>query len=404
MDDEVRQGIISAIKTLDDNAYRAWFGTKQPRYFARLASEVGFSSRAMDLQDLPDQFFEDVNFYIDSDMRTDTILQGVRATLNEGWYVTDINSYAGDDGTRALRFVKGPAQGGMGDIDDSFARFMLSQLEVRDLPLDMMGPQTNTFNRNLLKRNPQDPEVSFGDNAPYLSSRTINQIINQGNWRVEETGNGNISFYYQVDGVEFAYPSARLVPNPEDLKLNVEFTPRGRGVSLPGPVAETREFGKSLFPALDDGHRKQTIDDSVRRLRSFNPRPLNDTPKNRKKMEEDLINDATRQYDRSERNRMIQNGDRDVSFWEWVKGGFVSSGLEASGAYNIKPEEVVYGFLTGDKPGDQEETSSPLTTANDLRDFELLQHQIETINERRGAMGLEPTTLPEIEAAGRGED
>jgi hypothetical protein len=393
MEDQVNQQIISAIKTLDDDVYRAWFGIKPPRMFADLASQIGFNSRPLSVDDLPNQFFEDLKYYMGSDTSTDGILNSVRATLNEGWYVTDLASYAGDDGTRALRFVKGPTEGGMGDIDDGFARFMLSQLQVKDLPLTLTEPQSS--NRNLLKRNPADPEVSFGDNTPYLSSRTINQIINRGDWRIEETGNGAISFYYQVDGVEFAYPSARLVPNPEDLKLSVEFTPRGRGVGLPGTVAETREFGKSLFPAFDDGHRKQAIDDGIRRLYSFNPRPFIDTRQNRNKMDVDLINSVARQYDRSERNRMIQNDDRDVSFWEWVKGSLAL----ASGVPGVGDMDAAQDVFAAGTP-----SSSPVTTADDLRDFELLQDQIKIVNERRGAMGLEPTSLPEIEAARRGEN
>lgn len=56
MDDELKTSIISAIRTLDDDAYRAWFGTKPPRMFARLASQVGFGSRVLDLEELPSQF------------------------------------------------------------------------------------------------------------------------------------------------------------------------------------------------------------------------------------------------------------------------------------------------------------------------------------------------------------
>ncbi len=393
MDDELKTSIISAIRTLDDDAYRAWFGTKPPRMFARLASQVGFGSRVLDLEELPSQFFDDVSFYMGSNADTDNILQSVRATLNEGWYVTDLADYAGADGTRGLRFVKGPADGGMGDIDDSFARFMLSQLEVRDLPLDMMGPQTMTLNRNLLERNPADPEVSFGDDPPYLSPRTISQIIDEGNWRVEETGNGKINFYYQVDGVEFAYPSSRLVPNPDDLRLSVMHTPRGRGIELPGPVAQTREFGKSGFPALDDGHRKQAIDDGVKRLMSFNPRPLRDTPENWRQMEEDLKGFVTNQFDRQELNREIQNGNRDISFWQWVRGNLAL----ASGVPGVGDMDAAMDVSAAGQPG-------PLTTPDDLRQAEFLQHQIKIINEERAAMGFEPTSLPEIEAARRGAD
>ena len=393
MDDDLKTSIISAIRTLDNDAYRAWFGTKPPRMFARLASQVGFGSRVLDLEELPGQFFDDVSFYMGSNASTDNILQSVRATLNEGWYVTDLADYAGADGTRGLRFVKGPADGGMGDIDDSFARFMLTQLEVRSLPLDMMGPQTVTLSRNLLKRNPADPEVSFGDNPPYLSSRTILQIIDEGNWRTEEAGNGNINFYYQVDGVEFAYPSSRFVPNPDDLRLSVMQTPRGRGIELPGPVAKTREFGKSGFPAFDGDHRKQAIDDGVKRLMSFNPRPLVDKPKNWQQMEEDLKGFVTNQFDRQERNREIQSGNRDISFWQWVKGNLaVASGVPGVGNMESAQDVVAAG-----QPG-------PLTTPDDLRQAEFLQHQMRIINEERAAMGFEPTSLPAIEAARRGED
>ena len=390
MDDEFKTSIISAIRTLDDDAYRAWFGTKPPRMFVRFASQIGVGPRVLDLEELPGQFFDDVSYYMGSNADTNNILQSVRAALNEGWYVTDLANYAGADGARSLRFVKGPAEGGMGDIDDTFARFMLSQLEVRDLPLGMMGPQEMTTSRNLFQRNRADPEVSFGDNPPYLSSRTISQIIDQGNWRVEETGNGAINFYYQVDGVEFAYPSSRLVPNADDLRLQVEHTPRGRGIELPGPVARTREFGKSFFPELDDGHRRQAIKDTVKHLLQANPRPLNDTKENHNRMLEDLGRFAADEFDRQNAIREYQNGNRDLSFWELMRG-FMALG---SGIPGIGDEDAALGVVatTGQ--------SGPLTTPNDVRQHELLMHNIQIINERKAAMGYEPTSLPEIEAAG----
>ena len=183
------------------------------------------------------------------------------------------------------------------------------------------------------------------------------------------------------------------MPNPDDLRLSVMHTPRGRGIELPGPVAQTREFGKSGFPALDDGHRKQAIDAGVKRLMSFNPRPLRDTPENWRQMEEDLKGFVTNQFDRQELNREIQNGNRDISFWQWVRGNLAL----ASGVPGVGDMDAAMDVSAAGQPG-------PLTTPDDLRQAEFLQHQIKIINEERAAMGFEPTSLPEIEAARRGAD
>ena len=126
---------------------------------------------------------------------------------------------------------------------------------------------------------------------------------------------------------------------------------------------------------------------------SFNPRPLVDKPKNWQQMEEDLKGFVTNQFDRQERNREIQSGNRDISFWQWVKGNLaVASGVPGVGNMESAQDVVAAG-----QPG-------PLTTPDDLRQAEFLQHQMRIINEERAAMGFEPTSLPAIEAARRGED
>jgi len=374
MNEEEQQNVIAAIQTLSEDTIESWFDIEEPSFFARMAASVGFMRlpRQLDLNQLPLQFFEDVNYFTSGintgpNATNERLLGAVRSALRN-YYVTDLTDYPDEDGIRTPRLVRGSVNGpGMGDIGDDVARFLLAEIPTPDLAPGMMFLQEPQIKRSLIRDNPNDPNSNFrksvfglmfdedvplqpGARVPYIDSRTRETIMQNGDYRFEEAGNGKLNFFYQIDGLEFKYPSSKIGFN--DNKFNVQPDFGSRGITLPGALASTREFGTSF---LDDGNFEQMVDDKVAYINRHSIRPLIDNEKNRATLKENVRAGAKRIVKREEEIRKIQSGDLDLTAWDMAKGAFrMIAGMDSGGSF---------GAMLN--PGDA------LTTRDDVDAFEL---------------------------------
>ena len=263
MNEEEQQNVIAAIQTLSEDTIESWFDIKEPSFLARMAASAGFIRlpRQLDLNRLPAQFFQDVNYFTGGintgpSATNERLLGAVRSTLRN-YYVTDLTDYPDEDGIRTPRLVRGSINGpGMGDIGDDVARFLLAEIPTPDLAPGMMFLQEPQIKRSLIRDNPNDPNSNFrqsvsgllfgedaplqpGEKVPYIDPRTRETIMQNGDYRFEEAGNGRLNFFYRIDGLEFKYPSSKIVPNNNRYSVESDFG--SRGISLPRIFAN-RQF------------------------------------------------------------------------------------------------------------------------------------------------------------------
>tara|TARA_R110002020_G_scaffold105365_9_gene245814 strand:+ start:1860 stop:3044 length:1185 start_codon:yes stop_codon:yes gene_type:complete len=390
MNEEEKQNVIAAIQTLPEETIESWFDISEPSFFARMAASVGFIRlpRQLDLNNLPSQFFDDVNYFtggvnVDPDEPPDRLLGGVRRAL-QNYYVTDLTTYPDENGVRTPRLVRTSLNGpNMGDIGDDVARFLLAEIPTPDLAPGMMFLQEPQIKRNLIRENPNDPNSNFrespayfdlanlevrgimfdedvplqpGEKVSYIDSRTRETIMQNGEYRFEEAGKGKLNFFYRIDGLEFKYPSSKI--NFDDDKFNVQPDFGSRGITLPGAVANTREFATSF---LDDDNFEQTVDDKVAYINRHPIRPLIDNEENRAALKENVRAGAKRMVKREEEIRKIQRGDLDLTVWDIIRGQF---GMAAGLGMGRSVDDALK-FEAMMNPGDA------LTTRNDVDAFEL---------------------------------
>jgi hypothetical protein len=380
MNEEEKQNVIAAIQTLPEETIESWFDISEPSFFARMAASVGFIRlpRQLDLNNLPSQFFDDVNYFtgganVDPDEPPDRLLGGVRRAL-QSYYVTDLTTYPDENGVRTPRLVRTSLNGpNMGDMGDDVARFLLAEIPTPDLAPGMMFLQEPQIERSLIRENPNDPNSNFrksvfglvfdedvplqsGEKVPYIDPRTRETIMQNGEYRFEEAGNGKLNFFYQIDGLEFKYPSSKIGFN--DNKFNVQPDFGSRGITLPGALASTREFGTRF---LDDGNFEQMVNDKVAYINRHPIRPLIDNEKNRAALNENVRAGAERMVNREEEIRKIQSGDLDLTAWDMVRGALsMAGGLGFGGGVD---DALKFDAMLN--PGDA------LTTQDDVDAFEL---------------------------------
>jgi hypothetical protein len=389
MNEEEQQNVIAAIQTLSEDTIESWFDIKEPSFLARMAASAGFIRlpRQLDLNRLPAQFFVDVNYFTGGintgpSATNERLLGAVRSALRN-YYVTDLTDYPDENDIRTPRLVRGSINGpGMGDIGDDVARFLLAEIPTPDLAPGMMFLQEPQIKRSLIRDNPNDPNSNFrksvaglifgedaplqpGEKVPYIDARTRETIMQNKEYRFEEAGNGRLNFFYRIDGLEFKYPSSKIVF--DDNKFNVESDFDGRGITLPGFLAKTRQFNTAL---LDDGNYEQMVDDKEAYINRHSIRPLIDNEENRAALQGKVRAAAKHQVDREIAIRKVQSGVSDLSSWEMFKG-FTSLALEPV-AQTIFGRQVDIGDFVEDaakfreflNPGDA------LTTQSDVDAFE----------------------------------
>ena len=191
--------------------------------------------------------------------------------------------------------------------------------------------QEPQIKRSLIRDNPNDPNSNFrqsvsgllfgedaplqpGEKVPYIDPRTRETIMQNGDYRFEEAGNGRLNFFYRIDGLEFKYPSSKIVPNNNRYSVESDFG--SRGISLPRIFAN-RQFDTSL---LDDGNRDQMIQDKIAYINRHPIRPLVDNDENRAALKQRVEDAAARQVDREIEIRKVASGKTDLSAWEIAKG------------------------------------------------------------------------------------
>jgi hypothetical protein len=284
------------------------FGFDDPSLVSRALSFIGIGSDdGVDINDLPEVFYDDVLNYSDnasdlSDKALENIIHLVMA--REKYHPTKMNDYPDEDGKRKLRLIKGQKYD---QLSPEFARWTLTNMPVPDLGLEM------SYDR--LENQPvrEEARTIGGEPIPaYLDSKTISEIVDKGQYRFANgTGNSVRMFYTLPDGLEMEVPSFQMrVAQGGDGRPGLSAEQGSQSVGIFFPNKKSRRVPEGLF---DDGAKEVYLEQKITEARNQGFR----LDKKEATQFAQILSD---EWEHNQRVRRFAQGDLELSAWERIEG------------------------------------------------------------------------------------